>query len=63
MGLPAHSAFQIAELPDEPRGEELPCIEQPLDEAARQRPELQAALARTKANRSAVAGGWARPCR
>jgi len=59
MGLPVHSVFEVAELPDESRGEELPRIEQLLDEAARQRPELHAALARIDTNRSEVARGRA----
>ena len=55
MGLPVHAPFEIAELPVEVRREELPRIEQLLDETARNRPELRGALARIEASRAAVA--------
>jgi outer membrane protein len=59
MGLPVHAAFEIVELSGELQKQELPRIEQLFDEAARQRPELQAALARIAATRSEVAGSRA----
>ncbi len=59
MGLPVHAAFEIVELSGERQKQELPRIEQLFDEAARQRPELQAALARIAATRSEVAAGRA----
>jgi len=59
MGLPVHNAFEIAEIPAELRREELPRIEQLLDEAARQRPELRTALAHIESSRAAVATGRA----
>ena len=59
MGLPVHTGFEIAELPADTEKEELPRIEELLDEAARQRPELRAALARIEANRAEVAGARA----
>ncbi len=59
MGLPIHAAFEIVELSGELQKQELPRIEQLFDEAARQRPELQAALARIAATRSEVAGSRA----
>ncbi|MBT4818268.1 MAG: TolC family protein [Lentisphaerae bacterium] len=59
MGIPVHSAFEIAELPDEVQREELPRTEQLVDEAARERPELRAALSRVEASRADVAAGQA----
>ena len=59
MGLPVHRAFEVAELPAGLQKEELPRVEQLLDEAARQRPELRAVLARIETNRSEVATGRA----
>jgi len=59
MGLPVHAAFEIVELSGELQQQELPRIEQLFNEAARQRPELQAALARIAATRSEVAGSRA----
>jgi len=55
MGVPVHSTFDVAELPDHIQQQELPLVERLLDEAARQRPELEAALARIEANRAQVA--------
>ncbi len=55
MGVPVHTDFEIEELPDELPKKELPRIEQLLDEAAGQRPELRAALARIEAARSEAA--------
>lgn len=55
MGTPVHSTFEIAELPGDVQQDELPRVEQLLDEAARQRPELQAALARIETNRAQMA--------
>ena len=59
MGLPVHRAFEIAELPADMQKGELPRVEQLLDEAARQRPELRSALARIEANRAEVTAGRA----
>jgi len=59
MGLPVHTAFEIVALSGELQNQELPRIEQLFDEAARQRPEMQAALARIAATRSEVAGSRA----
>ena len=59
MGLAVHTPFEIAELPSEIGKEELPRIEQLLDEAAQQRPELRAALARIETVRTEVAGARA----
>ncbi|MBT3287875.1 MAG: TolC family protein [Victivallales bacterium] len=59
MGIPVHSTFEIAELPGDVQQDELPRIELLLDEAARQRPELQAALARIETIRAQVAEGKA----
>jgi len=60
MGITVSSAFEIAELPEPMQREELPRTEELLDEAARQRPELQAALARIDENRAEVAAARAR---
>lgn len=54
MGVPVHSTFEIAELPDDVQRDELPRIEGLLDEAARKRPELQAALGRIESSRAQV---------
>jgi len=59
MGLPVHTAFEIVELSGELQQQELPRIEQLLDEAARQRPELQAALARIAGTRAEIVGSRA----
>jgi len=59
MGIPVHSTFEIAELPGDVQQDELPRIERLFDEAARQRPELQAALARIETIRAQVAEGKA----
>ncbi|MFO7871424.1 MAG: TolC family protein [Kiritimatiellia bacterium] len=59
MGLPIHTAFEIVELSGDLQQQELPRIEQLFDEAARQRPELQAALAHIAATRSEIAGSRA----
>ena len=59
MGVPVYRAFEVAELPADMQKDELPRIEQLLDEAARQRPELRGALARIEANRAEVAAGRA----
>ncbi len=54
MGIPVQSRFEIAELPEVVQNRELPRMERLLDEAARQRPELKAALALVAADRAAV---------
>ena len=59
MGLPVHRAFEVAELPTDMQKGELPRVEQLLDEAARERPELRSALARIEANRAEVTAGRA----
>ena len=59
MGLPVHAEYEIADLSGEMQQQELPRIEQLFDEAARQRPELQAALARIASSRSEVAAAHA----
>jgi outer membrane protein TolC len=55
MGLPVYTPFKIHKLRAEVQLEELPRIEQLLDEAARRRPELRAALAHIEAKRSELA--------
>ena len=59
MGLPVNATFEIAEAPAEVQRAELPRIEQLLDEAARQRPELKTALAGIEQRRADLAGAQA----
>jgi len=59
MGLPVNTAFELAEAPVEVQRAELPRIEQLLDEAARHRPEIKAALAAIEQRRAELAGARA----
>ena len=59
MGLPVNASFEIAETPAAVQRAELPRIEQLLDEAARQRPELKTALAGIEQRRADLAGAQA----
>lgn len=55
MGLPVSTAFEVGEVPAQIQREEIPRMEQLLDEAAQQRPELKAALARIESRRAELA--------
>ena len=59
MGLPVNASFAIAVAPAEVQLAELPRIEQLLDEAARQRPELKTALAGIEQRRADLTGAQA----
>jgi TolC family type I secretion outer membrane protein len=60
MGLRVTQSFQIVELPEGVRSQELADIEQLLDEAGRSRPELKSALAQIEAQRSQMKSAQAR---
>ncbi|MFA4945050.1 MAG: TolC family protein [Lentisphaeria bacterium] len=60
MGLRVSEPFEIAGVPDDNPGEELADVESLLDEAARNRPELQVALAQIEVQRAGVKRAEAR---
>ena len=60
MGLRVSQTFEVAELPEDAHREELPNMDRLLVEAARNRPELAAALARIEAKRAEVKAARAR---
>jgi outer membrane protein TolC len=60
MGLRVTQSFQIAALPEGSHSQEFADIEQLLDEAGRERPELKSALAQIEAQRAQVKAAQAR---